>query len=63
MNYWLLRSDGSSVFQQAYDRDFLLQCLVLLLDAEEPEYYYLCSELAQTYFPFPICLSLSQILD
>ena len=63
MKYWLIRSDGSSLFEQAYERDFLLHCLVLLLDHEEASHYYLCSEFAQTSLSFPISLARLYILD
>lgn len=30
--YYIIRSDGSSLFEQGYDRDFIFHCLIKLLD-------------------------------
>lgn len=39
--YYIIRPDGSSVFDQAYPEDFVYHCLFNLLDRSE-ERYRLC---------------------
>lgn len=39
--YYIIRSDGTSVFSQAYSEDFIFHCLVKLLDSSEEKFYLL----------------------
>lgn len=36
--YYILRADGSSLFTQGYDRDFIFHCLIKLLDRSDERY-------------------------
>lgn len=40
--YYIIRADGSSIFQEAYPEDFIFHCLVKLLDRTPDEAYRLC---------------------
>ena len=33
--YYIIRSDGSSLFEQGYDKDFIFHCLTKLLDRSD----------------------------
>lgn len=39
--YYILRADGSSIFEEAYREDFIFHCLINLLDRSD-ELYSLC---------------------
>lgn len=39
--YYIIRADGSSVFEQGYDRDFIFHCLVKLLDRTDARFQLL----------------------
>ena len=36
--YFIIRSDGSSIFSQAYERDFIFHCLIKLLDTSGEQF-------------------------
>lgn len=36
--YYIIRADGSSIFEQAYSKDFIFHCLINLLDRSEERY-------------------------
>lgn len=38
MKYYIIRADGSSIFSQAYEKDFIFHCLVKLLDRSDEPY-------------------------
>ncbi|MBE6811097.1 MAG: hypothetical protein E7521_08605 [Ruminococcaceae bacterium] len=40
--YYIIREDGSSIFEQAYPEDFVFHCLIHLLDRTSEETYRLC---------------------
>lgn len=42
--YYIMRSDGSSLFQQPYPKDFCAHCLIHLIDRTPQEAYYLLDE-------------------
>lgn len=39
MKYYILRADGSSIFEQPYSEDFIFHCLINLLDRSEEQFY------------------------
>lgn len=41
MKYYIIRSDGSSIFLQPYSYDFCMHCLLKLLDVSDEKYYLL----------------------
>lgn len=41
MKYYIIRSDGSSIFLQPYPYDFCMHCLLKLLDVSDEKYYLL----------------------
>lgn len=36
--YYIIRSDGSSLFEQGYDKDFIFHCLAKLLDCSDEQF-------------------------
>lgn len=42
--YYIIRSDGTPVFQQAYSEDFCAHCLINLIDRTPQQTYYLLDE-------------------
>lgn len=50
MKYYIIRSDGTSVFEQGYSEDFIFHCLIHLLDRSDETYLLLyfdeCCKLA-----------------
>lgn len=50
--YWIIRSDGSTLFELPYPEDFIYHCLIKLLDVSDEQYKLL---------PFP-CLQVSKPL-
>mgnify|MGYP007111689698 CR=1 FL=1 len=50
--YWIIRSDGTTLFELPYPEDFIFHCLIKLLDVSSEEYKLL---------PFP-CLHVSELL-
>lgn len=47
--YYIIRPDGSTLFEQAYPEDFCVHCLIMLLDRTPNDRYYLC-EIGSTIF-------------
>lgn len=41
MKYYIIRSDGSSIFLQPYPFDFCMHCLLKLLDVSDEKYFLL----------------------
>lgn len=41
MKYYIIRSDGCSIFLQPYPYDFCMHCLLKLLDVSDEKYYLL----------------------
>lgn len=39
--YYIIRADGSSLFEQGYDRDFIFHCLTKLLDRTDARFQLL----------------------
>ena len=39
--YYIIRSDGSSLFKQGYDREFIFHCLIKLLDRTDARFQLL----------------------
>lgn len=39
MKYYILRFDGSSIFQQPYSKDFCIHCLSCLLNRSDEQFY------------------------
>ena len=40
--YYLIKEDGSSIFELPYCEDFIYHCLILLMDRSEEQYRVLC---------------------
>lgn len=36
--YYIIRADGSSIFEQGYQRSFIFHCLIKLLDRSDERY-------------------------
>lgn len=52
--YYILRADGSSVFENPYPEDFCFHCLFHLLDTTPDEAYMLCYIQPDPLFPAEI---------
>lgn len=40
--YYIIRADGSSIFEHGYPEEFVFHCLIKLLDKADEEYRLLC---------------------
>ena len=36
--YYIIRADGSSIFEQSYPEDFIFHCLINLIDSSDEAY-------------------------
>lgn len=58
--YYIIRSDGSTIFEQAYPEDFCAHCLLKLLDRTPNDLYYLCEIGSTIQRPFLVSISDSE---
>lgn len=58
--YYILRSDGSSIFELPYREDFCAHCLLKLLDRTPNEVYYLCEIASTIQKPFLVSITDSE---
>ena len=49
--YYIIREDGSSIFEQAYSEDFIFHCLFSLLETSPAAKFRLC-EIDSTILSF-----------
>lgn len=52
--YYIIREDGSSVFEQPYCEDFIFHCLFCLLDTAPTEKFKLCHIDTAQLHPLPL---------